>query len=130
MNDLEGEIDILINEIFVELDNTDELENHDIWVEEFFDYCIKDGKLEIMLVLSALLPKIINSGSYVESLTNLMKKLTYKECKPKKSFTSTREHLWSYKFSPYETPDLKFKIPKPAGFVLFTSLSYISQITC
>ncbi|RGB31665.1 hypothetical protein C1646_708476 [Rhizophagus diaphanus] len=86
-----------------------------------------------MLVLSALFPKIINSGSYVESLTNLMKKLTYQKLPPerysKKSFTSIREHLWSYKLSPYES-DQEFKIPKSAGFDKLEEIEKHTAILC
>ena len=141
MISLEEEIEKLIDEIFKKLDGNDDSEEHDRLVDEFFNYCIEDyeknGKLETMFVVSALLPKIVGSGSYVESLTNSMDKLTCQKLPQKyypyrrENFTSTREHLWGYSFHHYKFPpdSYKFKIPELSifkKFVLLTSLSHIS----
>src|SRR3954454_10669034 len=92
INNLEIEIEKLIDEIFGFIDDPDYLrkyEKHDRLVEKFFNYCVeeykKDGKLETMFAVSVLLPKII-SGHYHKSVTNLMKKLTYREL-PSNSFS-------------------------------------------
>ena len=130
INSLEIEIEELISEIFKFIDDSDHLrkyEKHDRLVEKFFNYCVeecnkKDGKLETMFAVSVLLPKII-SGPYHKSVTNLMKKLTYRELPSNsfsyKEFTSTREHLWSYSYNYYKFPDEGFQIPPPRGLEMF-----------
>src|SRR4051812_46719067 len=97
----------LVDDIFNLIDDSENLEEHDFLVKEFFNYCISEAgmhekkenpekNLDIMFVVSVLLPKIINA-SYQKSVIDLMELLTYKNLPydehHKKKFASTRKHL-------------------------------------
>jgi len=100
---------------------------HDILVGQLFNYCLKkcekDKKLEYMMMVTALLP-YYTSDSYESPMNFLKKQLTYiefpsefldKQKKQNQKFTSTREHLWSYKFHHYKFPSpeaYQFSVPK------------------
>ncbi|EXX61988.1 hypothetical protein RirG_166050 [Rhizophagus irregularis DAOM 197198w] len=73
-------------------------------IEKFFDKCVdkctNEGKFELMLLVTILLPHLIVE-SYENPVIKLMKQITYVKVPNNLCGYSIRENLWSYKF-PYQ----------------------------
>lgn len=107
----EGNLIANINKLCEKLRNEKDGE-HDILIGQLFSYCLKrfkeEKKLEYMMMVAALLPHYA-SDSYESLMAHLKEQLTYIKFPPEfldikqnRKFTSTREHLWSYKFQNYK----------------------------